>query len=831
MTEWILSSSILILILVVLRACFKGRISLRLQYAIWGLVLLRLLIPVSFGSAGFSVANLADTVQNQPAVQAITDVGNLHISTQSYETAYHQVVQEYEAAGIDVDSLRGSDLEALEYEAYDRMKGKTVSEIVSDILVGIWVAGILVTGTAFIAVNASFRKKLLASRSGLPIQKDHMQVYATGRIDTPCLFGILKPAIYVTPSVAEDETLLRHTLEHEATHRRHGDHIWAILRCVCLAVHWYNPMVWWAAFLSRQDGELACDEATIRALGEEERAEYGRTLIGMTCQKKANVLITATTMTTGKGCLRERILLIAKKPRMALYTLLILVIAAAVAVGCTFTGAKEEPADQLSGTRVFTSEAQVTGMTIHALPGSDRQVDASCLPEMAQWALDFEYGEIIDSNAVMDPGTNTFSVTLRYADGTEQTACIDFEIVNGVSYRIRRSDPPDSWDAIWEEEPDETTPTETTPTVTIPIGPVLTLPGSVELSRDRDENKLCIAVQPDGMVDSGEEYLYIIPEQQEDLLWHYNAAVSAAHTDALRHSSDPGTGWSIVYQGRRWQFTESGAMYGTDEGISKYVTVDPENARALYEFCDGAVKAAGIGEPVRPSDIGKLKSATLYWNGEHRITERYALNRIETWFSNARELTSGAMCWFTAQLVLEMENGETKTVAIATDDCSAYMSEGTFYSFGEITYDGIEDNTEFYSLFAPALICEKSKEGMDAVMPYLRYLNWGRYSNQHDVKEVFALMDMIENWVAQEPTYERFGCAINWTNGLDGAYADAYSSMLGRLYALAPAEFAWACLGNATDEQEELTIFFLSYDWNMTREEVRQKLEQDLSKN
>ena len=269
-------------------------------------------------------------------------------------------------------------------------------------------------------------------------------------------------------------------------------------------------------------------------------------------------------------------------------------------------------------------------------------------------------------------------------------------------------------------------------------------------------------------------------------------------------------------------------MYGWR--AQKDVVIDASDAKALYRFCDATVKAAGIGEPVRPNDIGKIKSATLYWNGEHTVTYRYALYKIESWFSNARELTGGAMCWFTAQLVLEMENGETKTVAVATDDCSAYMSEGTFYSFGEITHDGIEDNTEFYSLFAPDLIREKSKEGMDALMPYLRYLNWGRYSNQfNDPREIFALMRMIENWAAEEPTYDRIGCVINWSNGLDGAYADAYSSMLGRLYELAPSEFAWACLGNATDAHEEMVIMHLSYDWNMTREEVRAKLEAALS--
>lgn len=68
MIEWILSSSILILIVIALRIVFKGKISLRLQYAMWGLVLLRLLLPISFGSADFSVANFANLEKVPPVV-------------------------------------------------------------------------------------------------------------------------------------------------------------------------------------------------------------------------------------------------------------------------------------------------------------------------------------------------------------------------------------------------------------------------------------------------------------------------------------------------------------------------------------------------------------------------------------------------------------------------------------------------------------------------------------------------------------------------------------------------------------------------------------------
>jgi hypothetical protein len=92
------------------------------------------------------------------------------------------------------------------------------------------------------------------------------------------------------------------------------------------------------------------------------------------------------------------------------------------------------------------------------------------------------------------------------------------------------------------------------------------------------------------------------------------------------------------------------------------------------------------------------------------------------WLANSREEGS-VSCWFTAQLQLELENGETKTISMATDSCATWMSEGVAYGFGEVTEDGINGNEEFYSLFAPTVIHEKSKEGMDVLVDYLLYLN------------------------------------------------------------------------------------------------------------
>ena len=294
MIEWILSSSILIVIVIALRFLCKGRISLRLQYGIWGLVLLRLLLPIHFGSTDFSVANLASR-EEVAAVVTHTVKPNENVQT-----------------SLPVQPSQQGELPSQEISQGEPVTTKTPMDLTEYLPYAIWGIGFAAVASAFVITNRRFKRRLGFSLYKLDMEKDGLEVWVARQIDTPCLFGMIHPAIYVTEPVAKDNTLLRHTLAHEATHYRHRDHIWGALRCLGLAIHWYNPLVWWAAFLSQRDAELACDEGTIRRLGEGERAEYGRTLIDMTCRKKTNVFMTATTMAVGKNSLKERILLIAR---------------------------------------------------------------------------------------------------------------------------------------------------------------------------------------------------------------------------------------------------------------------------------------------------------------------------------------------------------------------------------------------------------------------------------------------------------------------------------------------------------------------------------------
>ena len=337
MTNWIISSSVLIILLMLVRLVFREKMSQRLRYALWLLVLIRLLVPFSLGETEISIDNFTEKAVMSEGGQIISEIGNINLPQMSYSDAYAQVASEYSDKGIDIEKMPVAEYERVGYEIDNLRRG--------DISIGkavrmVWITGICIFGGIFALSNMIFASKLRKNRRPIVWQNNRLPIFVTDKVDTPCLFGILRPTIYVTDETMADYTTLHHVVEHELTHFRHGDHIWAIMRGICLAIHWYNPLVWAAAFMSKNDTELACDEATIKRIGEDERAEYGRTLIMMTCEKRPALFNTATTMTGSGKTIKERISILVKKPKMAAYTFVIVAVIGIIAAVVTFTGAK-----------------------------------------------------------------------------------------------------------------------------------------------------------------------------------------------------------------------------------------------------------------------------------------------------------------------------------------------------------------------------------------------------------------------------------------------------------------------------------------------------------
>lgn len=312
MLEILISSSVLIVVLALLRLVLRDRISARLQYALWLLALVRLLVPVSLFHSPVSVAEVAAPAVAR--VEALTD------TVVTYERIY-----------------RGTDTAAEGvFESTQIIPRWTVRDVARYV----WCAGMGIMAVWFLFVNVRLALRLKKSRRPYGYHSV-MPVYVAEGIPSPCLFGLFKPSVYLTEQAASDDAQARQIIAHELAHYRHGDTIWALLRSVCLVVWWFDPLVWLAAALSRQDCELACDEGTIKALGENARFEYGRTLVGMARvgARPSDLLCGATTMTTGKRSLKERVARIANAPKMSVTLAVFVLLIVALAVGCTFSDA------------------------------------------------------------------------------------------------------------------------------------------------------------------------------------------------------------------------------------------------------------------------------------------------------------------------------------------------------------------------------------------------------------------------------------------------------------------------------------------------------------
>lgn len=342
MTEILVTSSVLIVVIALLRLVLRGKISQRVQYALWLLVAVRLLVPVSFVSSPVSVMN---------AVEPVTETIQIGRTEQQIPAGTGQIQN---VTGGNSAPQTGAVAAPSQPQSGDTAQIQPAEPGVDPgtVLRWVWLAGAAAVGCWFLLSNLVFRRRLVRAARPLDGADCPLPVYVSAGAPSPCLSGLVRPGIYLTPDCPTEGPGLKHILAHELTHRRQGDQFWALVRCLCLALYWFNPLVWLAAALSRRDCELSCDEGAIRLLGERERTAYGRTLLSLvtTGSNPTELLRTATTMSSGARGLRERITLIARKPKRAAGVLAAALVVVAVAVGCTFTGVQPEGAPEPSPT-------------------------------------------------------------------------------------------------------------------------------------------------------------------------------------------------------------------------------------------------------------------------------------------------------------------------------------------------------------------------------------------------------------------------------------------------------------------------------------------------
>ena len=381
MKEILLTSSVLILALLALRQLFRRTVSRRMQYALWLLVLVRLLVPLNVGTLAHNVLSAAAPVQT--VVEERLDTPVLYVQDGT-ERRPAQLLPGKESQGeplsppSDAAQIAPADEYSIVTPTY-----RTVT--LSEALTYVWYAGMAGVGAWFLFTNLRFARALRKARTPYRVEGCRYPVYLVSALPSPCLFGVLRPAVYLNEKALQSPDALRFVLAHEQTHARHLDPLWSLLRGVCLTVYWFDPLVWLAAVLSREDGELACDEGTLRALGADERAAYGKTLLALVpvCDKPQNPLLGATTMTSGKRSLKERITRIAENRQAKAAAVFAVVALAALVCAVSFTGAPDT-------TPEVTQEWYDAGFTTE---------DAQACLEFLDWAAELDGSKITGCGA------------------------------------------------------------------------------------------------------------------------------------------------------------------------------------------------------------------------------------------------------------------------------------------------------------------------------------------------------------------------------------------------------------------------------------------------
>ena len=353
-----LTASVVILIVCLARLAMKKAPKLY-SYLLWGLVLFRLLVPISLPAP---VSVIPEKVSSGEMVS-------------NWEAGYVEQVQiyyddntEFEAA-VSAGRAPVADEEGRSYvvTGNDGVSApKTVKNAVIPLLSVLWVVGGLAVLLPGVISYIRIKRK---TRVVIELRK---HIYMGDDVQTPFVMGIFRPKIYLPAALEVSER--EYIIAHENHHIRRGDHIFKALGFLALAIHWFNPLVWLAFGLAVRDMEMSCDEAVIRKLGENVRADYSASLLKLAT---GHGLFNGSPLAFGENDPVGRVRNLSKWKRPALWVVVlcvILCIILAVVLLTNLDGKKTEQKPKVPETTTVPTEEtthDTTGNPIDGLSEKD----------------------------------------------------------------------------------------------------------------------------------------------------------------------------------------------------------------------------------------------------------------------------------------------------------------------------------------------------------------------------------------------------------------------------------------------------------------------------
>ncbi|MBO0525616.1 M56 family metallopeptidase [Clostridium botulinum] len=289
---WVLQASLIAsisaLVVILILKLFNRHIGVRFRHALLLIIILRLLIPVNIPSNINLIHILSDKYENKL----------LNIESKSNTKAAYDVFTEREGylndKTRDDKIISNSSLESISYKQENTTKEKVITNTLN-IASCIWLVGVFSIALFLSIILWKFKVRisnleqirdqeivslLEECKKKLSINR-RIPIYACDDFKAPCIFGVLKPKIYIPKYKysTNDYKYLSHIFLHELIHYKRKDLIYNFLGTITILIYWFNPIIWFIVKKMKLQREYACDAYVLEILDKEESIEYGMTLI------------------------------------------------------------------------------------------------------------------------------------------------------------------------------------------------------------------------------------------------------------------------------------------------------------------------------------------------------------------------------------------------------------------------------------------------------------------------------------------------------------------------------------------------------------------------
>lgn len=299
--------SISFLVCLLISKFLKSHLTVNARYILWYVFAFFLILPFLPGDAFFPLS----------LSRQVTKLFS-NISIPSHNSGFSSVSQ----------ALSGPDFNLLDYP----VNIVSSNHVLYMVLWAVWIAGICGTGIFFLCSAVRIlilrRSATIVTRETEPelmneyefcLQKSgcsrKIPLYISCEITSPVCYGFFFPKIIIPQDldIVMPKEELRFIFLHELGHYKRRDSLLNTISCILQIIYWFNPIIWYGFHLMRNMREIACDHYVIKIIGEENRIDYGKTLIRYAEKiQKGTFLSPLSGIRSSKRLLKNRITSIAR---------------------------------------------------------------------------------------------------------------------------------------------------------------------------------------------------------------------------------------------------------------------------------------------------------------------------------------------------------------------------------------------------------------------------------------------------------------------------------------------------------------------------------------